>query len=362
MTADRASTTSERAPTRAPSPPPSTTYRATLIPGDGIGPEITEQTVRALEALGLTFAWDEQIAGMTAVEKTGTPLPDATVESIRQTGLALKGPLTTPVGTGFRSVNVGLRKAFELYANVRPAKTIVPGQRYEGIDIVLVRENIEGLYAGVEHYIGIGADPHAVGESVAIVTRSGSERIIRHAFEYALTNGRTKVTCVHKANILKMTSGLFLEVAREIAKEYEGRVEFGDMIVDNCAMQLVMRPEQFDVIVTTNLFGDILSDEISGLVGGLGLAPGANIGQHAAIFEAVHGSAPDIAGQGVANPSAQMLAAAMMLDHLGHKDRGDRLRAAIYHAIVDDGVRTRDLGGRASTREFGDAVEKRVRA
>jgi isocitrate dehydrogenase (NAD+) len=337
-------------------------YRATLIPGDGIGPEITEQTVRVLEATGLAFDWDEQIAGMTAVEAAGTPLPDSTIESIRERGLALKGPLTTPVGTGFRSVNVGLRKAFELYANLRPAVTIVPGQRYEGIDIVLVRENIEGLYAGVEHYIGIGADPHAVGESIAIVTRSGSERILRYAFEYAARNGRKKVTCVHKANILKMTSGLFLEVARAMAKEYEGRVEFADMIVDNAAMQLVMRPEQFDVIVTTNLFGDILSDEISGLVGGLGLAPGANIGTDAAIFEAVHGSAPDIAGQGVANPSAQMLAAAMMLDHLGHKDKGDRLREAIRATIVDDGLRTRDLGGRASTREFGDAVAQRVHA
>jgi len=343
-------------------PPPAQPYRVTLIPGDGIGPEITEQTVRALKATGLAFDWDEQIAGMTAVEAAGTPLPDSTIESIRERGLALKGPLTTPVGTGFRSVNVGLRKAFELYANLRPAVTIVPGQRYEGIDIVLVRENIEGLYAGVEHYIGIGADPHAVGESIAIVTRSGSERILRYAFEYAVRNGRKKVTCVHKANILKMTSGLFLEVARAMAKEYEGRVEFADMIVDNAAMQLVMRPEQFDVIVTTNLFGDILSDEISGLVGGLGLAPGANIGVNAAIFEAVHGSAPDIAGQGVANPSAQMLAAAMMLDHLGHKDKGDRLREAIRATIVDDGIRTRDLGGRAGTREFGDAVAQRVHA
>jgi isocitrate dehydrogenase (NAD+) len=341
---------------------PGTTHHVTLIPGDGIGPEITEQTLRVLEETGLRFDWDEQVAGMTAVEKAGTPLPDATIESIRTTGLALKGPLTTPVGTGFRSVNVGLRKEFELYANVRPARTIVPGGRFEGIDIVLVRENIEGLYAGVEHFIQIGSDPRAVGESIAVVTRAGSERIVRYAFDYAVRNGRRKVTCVHKANILKMTSGLFLEVAREVAAEYEGRVAFNDLIVDNCAMQLVMRPEQFDVVVTTNLFGDILSDEISGLVGGLGLAPGANIGAKAAIFEAVHGSAPDIAGQGVANPSAQMLAAAMMLDHLGHKDKGDRLREAIRATIVDDGLRTRDLGGRASTREFGDAVAQRVHA
>jgi isocitrate dehydrogenase (NAD+) len=337
-------------------------YQATLIPGDGIGPEITEQTLRAIEATGIEFEWDHQIAGMTAVEQAGTPLPDATIESIAERGLALKGPLTTPVGTGFRSVNVGLRKAFELYANVRPARTVVPGGRYDNIDIVLVRENIEGLYAGVEHFIAIGSDPRAVGESVAIVTRAGSERILRYAFEYAVQNRRRKVTVVHKANILKMTSGLFLEVARQVAAEYEGEVEFADMIVDNCAMQLVMRPEQFDVVVTTNLFGDILSDEISGLVGGLGLAPGANIGTGAAIFEAVHGSAPDIAGRGVANPSAQMLAAAMMLDHLGHRAEGDRAREAIRATIVDDDIRTRDLGGTATTREYGDAVAARIRA
>ena len=250
------------------------------------------------------------------------PLPDATVESIRKNHVALKGPLTTPVGTGFRSVNVGLRKEFELFANVRPARTIVPGGRFENVDIVLVRENLEGLYIGVEHFVQVGDDPRAVGESMAIVTRAGCERIVRYAFEYALKHGRKKVTIVHKANILKMVSGLFLEVGRAVAKEYEGRVESNDMIVDNTAMQLVMRPEQFDVMVTTNMFGDILSDEVSGLVGGLGLAPGANIGTKAAIFEAVHGSAPDIAGKGIANPSAQMLAAAMMLDHLGELERG----------------------------------------
>ena len=291
------------------------TYDVTLIPGDGIGPEITAETVRVLEATGLRFNWDEELAGMAAVDATGTPLPDATVESIRKNRLALKGPLTTPVGTGFRSVNVGLRKAFELYANVRPAKSIIPGGRFENVDIVLVRENLEGLYIGVEHFVQVGDDPRAVGESMAIVTRRGCERIVRYAFEYALKHGRRKVTIVHKANILKMVSGLFLEVGRQVASEYEGRVESNDMIVDNTAMQLVLRPEQFDVMVTTNMFGDILSDEVSGLVGGLGLAPGANIGTGAAIFEAVHGSAPDIAGKGVANPSAQMLAAAMMLDH-----------------------------------------------
>jgi len=336
------------------------TYDVTLIPGDGIGPEITEQTVRVLKATGLRFNWDEELAGVAAVEATGTPLPDATVESIRKNALALKGPLTTPVGTGFRSVNVGLRKEFELFANVRPARSIVPGGRFQNVDIVLVRENLEGLYIGVEHFVGIGEDPRAVAESMAIVTRRGCERIVRYAFDYALKHGRRKVTIVHKANILKMVSGLFLEVGREIAKEYAGKIESNDMIVDNTAMQLVLRPEQFDVIVTTNMFGDILSDEVSGLVGVLGLAPGANIGTKAAIFEAVHGSAPDIAGKGLANPSAQMFAAAMMLDHIGELDRAERIRNAIVSTIVKDNIRTRDLGGSASTEEFGSAVAKRA--
>ena len=337
-----------------------TMHQATLIQGDGIGPEITAETVKVLAAAGVQFEWEDELAGVAAVDATGTPLPDATIDSIRRTRLALKGPLTTPVGTGFRSVNVGLRKEFELYANIRPAKTIIPGGRYENVDIVMVRENLEGLYVGYEHFIPIGDDPRAVGESIAVVTRVGCERVIRYAFEYALTHGRKKVTIVHKANILKMVSGLFLEVGKQVATEYAGRVASNDMIVDNTAMQLVMRPEQFDVMVTTNMFGDILSDEVSGLVGGLGLAPGANIGTRAAIFEAVHGSAPDIAGKGVANPSAQMLAAAMMLDHLGELDAARRLRRAIEDVIVTDGIRTRDLGGNASTKEFGDAVARRV--
>jgi isocitrate dehydrogenase (NAD+) len=336
------------------------TYDVTLIPGDGIGPEVTAETVRVLNATGLKFNWDEELAGMAAVEATGTPLPDATVESIRKNALALKGPLTTPVGTGFRSVNVGLRKEFELYANIRPARTIIPGGRFENVDIVLVRENLEGLYIGVEHFVAIGDDPRAVGESMAIVTRRGCERIVRYAFDYAVKQGRKKVTIVHKANILKMVSGLFLEVGRAVAQEYAGRIESNDMIVDNTAMQLVLRPQQFDVMVTTNMFGDILSDEVSGLVGGLGLAPGANIGTKAAVFEAVHGSAPDIAGKGVANPSAQMFAAAMMLDHMGELDRAERIRNAIVNTIVQDNIRTRDLGGTASTQEFGRAVAKRA--
>jgi isocitrate dehydrogenase (NAD+) len=336
------------------------TFDVTLIPGDGIGPEITAATVKVLEKTGLKFNWDEEIAGMAAVDATGTPLPDATLDSIRRNRLALKGPLTTPVGTGFRSVNVALRKEFELFANVRPAKSIVPGGRFSGVDIVLIRENLEGLYVGVEHFVQIGDDPRAVGESLAIVTRVGCHRILQYAFEYAVQRGRRKVTIVHKANILKMVSGLFLEVGRQLQKEYEGRIESNDMIVDNAAMQLVIKPEQFDVMVTTNMFGDILSDEVSGLVGGLGLAPGANIGTHAAIFEAVHGSAPDIAGKGIANPSAQMLAAALMLDHIGEVDRGNRVREAIEKTIVQDNIRTRDLGGTASTQEFGDAVARRV--
>jgi isocitrate dehydrogenase (NAD+) len=335
------------------------TYDVTLIPGDGIGPEITEQTVRAVEATGIKFAWDVQTAGMAAVTLHGDPLPETTLASIRARKVALKGPLTTPVGEGYRSVNVALRKEFELYANVRPAVTILPG-RYDHVDIVLVRENVEGLYSGVEHFIKVGDDPRAVGVSQAIVTRLSCERIVRYAFEYALRHGRKKVVIVHKANILKMASGLFLEAGRAVAKDYEGRVAASDMIVDNCAMQLVLKPEQFDVIVTTNLFGDILSDEISGLVGGLGLTPGGNIGTGCAIFEAVHGSAPDIAGKGVTNPSAQMLAAAMMLDHLGELDAATRLRRAIATTIREAGIRTRDLGGTAGTREFGDAVAARV--
>jgi len=335
-------------------------YDITLIPGDGIGPEITDATIKVLEATGIAFNWDRQLGGMTAVEATGDPLPAATLDSIRRTKLALKGPLTTPVGGGFRSVNVALRKEFQLYANVRPAKTIIPGGRFDHVDIVLVRENLEGLYIGQERWVEVNGDPHGQAESVAVVTRVGAERVIRYAFEYAIRHHRKKVTLVHKANILKFTTGLFLEIGREIAAEYADRVAFEDMIVDNCAMQLVIRPEQFDVMVTTNLFGDILSDEISGLVGGLGLAPGGNIGTDAAIFEAVHGSAPDIAGQGLANPSALLLAAAMMLEHIGEDEAGRRVRRAIIATIVADEVRTRDLGGTASTQEFGDAVARRV--
>jgi isocitrate dehydrogenase (NAD+) len=332
----------------------------TLIPGDGIGPEITEVVVRILEAAGAALTWDRQLAGVAALDATGTPLPDETLESVRRHRIVLKGPLTTPVGTGFRSVNVALRREFDLYANVRPTRTLVPGGRYDDVDLVLVRENTEGLYIGFETYVTVGGDPRAVAQSTAIVTRLGCERIIRYAFDYAARHGRRKVTVVHKANILKATSGLFLEVARDIAEEYHGRVAMDDVIIDACAMKLVLDPGQFDVIVTTNMFGDILSDEIAGLVGGLGLAPGANIGVDGALFEAVHGSAPDIAGRGIANPTALLLGACMMLDHLEALETARRIRTAIERTLRDDGIRTRDIGGHASTDEFAVAVIRRL--
>ena len=333
---------------------------ATLIPGDGIGPEITTAVVEILDALGRPFAWEVQQGGMAAVERSGDPLPAALLDSIRRTRLALKGPLATPIGGGFRSVNVRLREEFKLYANLRPARTLIAGGRYEDIDIVLVRENLEGLYVGFEHYIPIDGDPHAVAISSGVNTRAGSRRIAEFAFDYALKNGRKKVTIVHKANVLKALTGIFLDTAREIGKKYEGKVTVDDRIVDACAMQLVLKPWQFDVILTTNLFGDILSDEIAGLVGGLGMAPGANIGVDAAIFEAVHGSAPDIAGKGVANPLALLLAAAMMLDHVGHQEAGAKLRAAIDATLRVDGVRTGDLGGTATTRDVTQAILRRL--
>ncbi|MBI2401456.1 MAG: isocitrate/isopropylmalate dehydrogenase family protein [Gemmatimonadetes bacterium] len=334
--------------------------RATLIRGDGIGPEITAAALAVLDAAGVRIDWDEQLAGVAAMEETGTPLPDATVESIRQTQVALKGPLTTPVGTGFRSVNVALRKEFDLYANVRPAKSLLPGGRYDHVDIVLVRENTEGLYIGFETTIPMPGEPKAVAESVAIVTRRGCQRVVRYAFEYAVAHRRKKVTICHKANILKAVSGLFLEVGREVSREYAGRVAVDDIIVDACAMKLVLDPTPFDVIVTTNMFGDILSDEIAGLVGGLGLAPGANFGERAAIFEAVHGSAPDIAGKGVANPSALLFAACMMLEHMGEPDAARRIRQALEDTLREGEVRTRDVGGNASTQAFADAVSRRL--
>ena len=334
---------------------------ATLIPGDGIGPEVSDATMRVLDALGAPFRWDIQQGGMAGIEAHGNPLPEPLLESIRRTKLALKGPLTTPVGGGFRSVNVRLREEFHLYANLRPNRTMVEGGRYENIDIVLIRENLEGLYVAFEHYIPIGDDPFAVAISSGVNTRNGSARIARYAFEYAVKHGRKKVTIIHKANVLKALTGIFLEAARDVGREYEGRVEFDDRIVDACAMQLVLNPWQFDVIVATNLFGDILSDEIAGLVGGLGTAPGANIGEKAAIFEAVHGSAPDIAGKGIANPLALMSAAALMLDHTDKMDDASRLRAAIDATLLDPATRTRDLRGTATTEQFTQAVIDRIK-
>jgi isocitrate dehydrogenase (NAD+) len=332
------------------------TTTVTLIPGDGIGPSITAATVRILKAAGASIEWDEQVAGMAGVARFGDPIPDATLDSIKRTRLALKGPLETPVGEGYRSINVALRKTFDLFANVRPARTMLPKGRFTNVDIVLVRENTEGLYSGIEHYVRVGDDPRAAAESVAIITRSGSERVIRYAFEYAVKHGRKKLTLVHKANILKFSQGLFLDTGRLIAREYAGKIDFEERIVDAMAMNLVLHPEKFDMIVTTNLFGDILSDQISGLVGGLGLAPGANVGVNGAIFEAVHGTAPDIAGKGIANPGALLLAACMMLEHIGDDDRALRIRKAFESTLKGGKTLTRDLGGQASTEEFTDAV------
>jgi isocitrate dehydrogenase (NAD+) len=321
-----------------------------------------ESVVQVLDALGQPFAWDVQHGGLAAIEAAGDPLPGATLESVRRTKLALKGPLTTPVGGGFRSVNVRLREEFHLYANLRPAKTLIPGGRYDNIDIVIVRENLEGLYVAFEHYIPIGDDPHAVALSSGVNTKEGSRRIIEFAFDYAARNGRKKVTVVHKANVLKALTGVFLEVAREVARKYEGKVTWDDRIVDACAMQLVLNPWQYDVIVTTNLFGDILSDLAAGLVGGLGMAPGANIGSQCAIFEAVHGSAPDIAGKGIANPTSVLLAAGLMLEHVGRQDLRERLERGLDQVLNADKVLTGDLGGKATTKEFTQALLHRMAA
>ncbi len=336
------------------------TTTVTLIPGDGIGPDITAATLRIMEAGGARIDWDRQLAGLAGVKDSGSPLPEITLESIRQNRVALKGPLTTPVGVGFRSVNVALRKEFDLYANVRPARSLVPGGRYRDVDLVLIRENTEGLYVGVEHYIGMGDDPKAAAESVMIITRFGAERVVRFAFEYALHHGRRKVTLAHKANILKFTQGLILEAGRNVAQEYAGRVAFEDMIVDATAMNLVLHPERFDVLVMENMFGDILSDLMAGLVGGLGLAPGGNIGKSAAMFEPVHGSAPDIAGKGVANPTAMLLAGCMMLDHIRQHDVADHIRKAVESQIHSGESLTPDLGGNAGTKQYADAVIKRL--
>ena len=337
-------------------------YRITLIPGDGIGPSIVEAAVQVIEATGVKITWDRQLAGMAAVDHCGNPLPDETLDSIRANRLCFKGPLTTPVGGGYRSVNVTLRQAFNLYANVRPAVSFEGTDTlYKNVNLMTVRENTEGLYAGIEHFIQVDGEKIAA-ESMAIVTRKGSERIIRYAFEYARKAQRRKVTLVHKANILKCTSGLFLEIGREIAKEYPD-IEFDDRIVDACCMQLVMKPESFDVIVTTNLFGDILSDLAAGLIGGLGLTAGANIGTDAAIFEAVHGSAPDIADKGIANPTAMILAGAMMLEHLGETAAARKIEQAVRDVIREGQTVTPDLkpGSPHGTRDIAEAIIARVK-
>lgn len=326
-------------------------YTVTLIPGDGSGPEVIAAAKRVVEATGVPIVWEQAEAGAAMIEACGTPLPEETIASIRKNKVALKGPVTTPVGTGFRSVNVEMRKRFDLYANVRPAKTY-PGviSRYDKIDLVVVRENTEDLYAGIEHMVGEDA-----AESIKLITRKGCERIIRYAFEFAVREGRKKVTAVHKANIMKCTDGMFLSIAREIAKEYP-QIEFNDSIVDAMCMRLVMHPENYDVLVCPNLYGDIVSDLCAGLVGGLGLTPSANIGVDGAIFEPIHGSAPDIAGQHKINPTAAILSASMMLAHLGEAKAAASIEQAIIKVIGEGKVLTQDMGGNASTESFTDAV------
>ncbi len=335
------------------------TQTIAVIRGDGIGPEIMDATLHVLDAMNLGLSYEFVEAGMAALEKHGELLPASTVDAIRRHRIALKSPLTTPVGEGFSSINVELRKRFDLYANVRPAISFPNTKsRYQNIDLITVRENTEGAY------IGEGQAVTADGETATLtqrVTRKGSERIVRYAFDLARKVGRKKVTVLHKANILKSTSGLFLKTAREVALQYPD-IQCNEMIIDNACMQLVMKPEQFDVLVTTNLFGDIISDLCAGLVGGLGLAPGANIGTEAAIFEAVHGSAPDIAGKGIANPCALLLGAAQMLDHLGMPERGNALRKAIRDAMDAKDSLTPDLGGEGTTMSFAKAIATRVTA
>ena len=324
----------------------------TLIRGDGIGPEVVDAALRVLDSAGAEIEWDERVAGLAAIEQGEAALPEDTLESIRRTKVALKGPLTTPVGSGFRSVNVAIRKDFDLFANVRPAKTMVSGLRFQDVDLVVVRENTEGLYVGIEHYIDT---KKSAAESITIVTRDASARVIRYAFELARSRPDRHLTLVHKANILKFTSGLFLDVGREMASEYPD-VTFDERIIDNMAMQLVVDPLQFDTIVTTNMFGDILSDLCAGLVGGLGMAPAANVGAEIAVYEAIHGSAPDIAGKGIANPTALMLAGALLCEHIGQAEAGRRLREAVERVLGEGRARTRDLRGRSSSAEFTQAV------
>ena len=326
-------------------------YSVTLIPGDGIGPEVVDAAVRILEATGVAFEWDRQEAGADVIPRFGTQLPDSVVNSIVKSHAALKGPIGTPVGGGFPSVNVTLRKRLGLYANVRPARNL-PGVKtpFQGVDIVVVRENSEDLYAGIEHVVVPG-----VVESLKIITETGSTRIARYAFEYARSHGRKKMTAVHKANIMKLSDGLFLECCKKVAREFP-EIEYTEMIVDNCCMQLVTKPQQFDVMVMPNLYGDILSDLVSGLVGGLGMTGSANIGEDAVVYEAVHGTAPDIAGKGLANPTAVVMSGVLMLRHFGEREAADRVEGALHKVFEEGKIRTRDLGGTANTNEFVNAV------
>src|SRR3954462_2264117 len=330
-------------------------HTITLIPGDGIGPEVSSAVVRIVEASGAKIEWETKYAGAQALEKFGSTLPEDLLESIKRNKVALKGPITTPVGKGFTSVNVGLRKALDLYANLRPVRSLpnVPA-RYPELDLVVVRENTESLYAGLEHVVVPG-----VVESLKIITEKASTRIARYAFEFARREGRKKITCVHKANIMKLSDGLFLECFRNISKEYP-EIAAEDKIVDNACMQLVMRPEQFDVMLLGNLYGDIVSDLCAGLIGGLGLVPGANIGERGAVFEVVHGSAPDIAGQGIANPTALLQSSILMLRYIGEREAADRVENAMLAVFTEGKVRTRDIGGTAKTAEFADAIIQKM--
>ncbi len=333
------------------------THTVTLIPGDGTGPELAQALETVIAATGVPIEWERQDAGVDVMERYGTPLPEHVLESVRRNKVAIKGPITTPIGTGFRSVNVALRKELDLYACLRPAKTMTGVRsRYDDIDIVVVRENTEDLYAGIEHMVGPDA-----AESIKIITRRGSERIARFAFEYARTRGRRKVTAVHKANIMKCTDGLFLQVARDVAERYPD-IEFEDRIVDNMCMQLVQKPELYDVLVLPNLYGDIVSDLCAGLVGGLGVAPGANFGDEIAVFEPVHGSAPKYAGQDKVDPTALLRSGVLLLDHLGEADAARRMEAAIAAVIAEGRDVTYDLGGRAGTQAMARAVAARIEA
>ncbi|MBM7557732.1 isocitrate dehydrogenase (NAD(+)) [Halanaerobacter jeridensis] len=326
-------------------------YNVTLIPGDGIGPEVTDAVKEVIAAAGVEIDWEEVNAGTNVMEEYGTPLPEEVLESIKKNKVALKGPITTPVGSGFRSVNVAIRQKLDLYVNLRPAKILAGAPtKFEGLDVVIFRENTEGLYAGIEHNVGDDA-----AESIKITTRKASERIVRAAFEYAQENDREQVTAVHKANILKLSDGLFKEVAEEVAEDYPN-IEFNNKIVDNMCMQLVQYPEDYDVLVLPNLYGDIVSDLCAGLIGGLGLTPGANLNDELAVFEAVHGSAPDIAGENKANPIAILLSSCLMLDHLGEETAAQNIESAIEEVLQEAEVLTGDLGGNASTDEITNEI------